>query len=1107
MKTQRLRTVHKRMALSFCFLFLIIFCAIITGLTYSAFSARAQASGRITFITHKVSIVASGNGTVNINEFQAISNATLSVNGDNLIYLGINKVVATPNTGYQTEWQNVPNVPVTQDVTITAKFNPITYNITYDLAGGKPPAIANPTTYNIETETFTLNNPTRTGYTFAGWTGSNGNTPQTTVTINVGSMGDKSYTANWQINEVYFNNQTLNEGTYGTDYTSNAFSPATSGSGSFTYSIISGAPNGASIDSANRTISFTNTTNVGTYSVVVRASDNTFGIYKDATMTIVINKASSSITLSQDSIEIVNQTYSTVEINSIVGDGEFLLLQNDLSIAAVTLSDNTITIRGYNCGVTTAVFKLSESLNYYETSKVLNIRVVRPAITFNSSTYTIKTVDNVPIIDNTITLYPEYGTYELYDAEIDGNQVHVPTVSSLDGYTFSGWYDESIDGRLMIRGAESGMYAGDSRSYPSTYDIKADITLYAHCKAFSEYNYPVTFYYWKVDPNNPDDINLNSCKLVGSGYVKYSSTGYFNPSGSMNSIIGDGCEFLSYDSSKTILFDGTSIVDVFVLANTTYTITWIDVDGNVIETDDNVYSGDNIKFNSFDKISGNANFIEYFPKIDQTVRFSRTYMVLCPEDDKCIIRLEYDPTSTSLDSSSVISAAQGATHTGIYLYDASTDMHYYVVNVANTDTYTAQLILNDQMDNSIQSALISAYAYNDANSKTPILENVDFRSDQGAITYPVANFLTSGDATKSGTSVVLNLYFNITSTYTSFKFIDITIKTTQSTGCVLEGTDITLANGQTKKVEDIGYDDLILTWNSKEGKYDKSYANWLEKETITGTYMLVTFEDSSQLKVYNDHSIFSVTHNKFINMQNKDLFRVGTRVFKHKTDANGNVVCDEFGNIISTETTVKSIEYISETFNVYFVLTNNYYNSFSNGFLTGTGDKDADFCNIFDFDENMKWKEDTYNDYVATEDFFTYEDVDFIPQFMYHTLNAKYTKYLVLSGKMSYEEIKEHCLQILASPFKPYHTMLDENGNEVIGWYITTSEEWDNLFNEDYQKKQYALGSTYTFTAPTKVVEGKTFKGWTIANSDGTLYQVGDTITVWGSMHMEAVWE
>ena len=80
------------------------------------------------------------------------------------------------------------------NVTISASWNVINYTITYNLNGG---SANNPTSYNIDTTTFTLTNPTKTGYTFNGWTGSNGSSPQTSVTISKGSQGDKTYTANW----------------------------------------------------------------------------------------------------------------------------------------------------------------------------------------------------------------------------------------------------------------------------------------------------------------------------------------------------------------------------------------------------------------------------------------------------------------------------------------------------------------------------------------------------------------------------------------------------------------------------------------------------------------------------------------------------------------------------------------------------------------------------------------------------------------------------------------------------------------------------------------------------------------------------------------------
>ena len=79
----------------------------------------------------------------------------------------------------------------------TANWEIITYNISYDLGGGSTSSLTK--TYNVESNTITLPTPTRTGYTFLGWSGSNGNTPSTSVSISKGSTGDKSYTANWKV--------------------------------------------------------------------------------------------------------------------------------------------------------------------------------------------------------------------------------------------------------------------------------------------------------------------------------------------------------------------------------------------------------------------------------------------------------------------------------------------------------------------------------------------------------------------------------------------------------------------------------------------------------------------------------------------------------------------------------------------------------------------------------------------------------------------------------------------------------------------------------------------------------------------------------------------
>ena len=82
--------------------------------------------------------------------------------------------------------------------TLYVKWEATPYNISYNYNGGTNPG--NPATYNTNTNTFKLKNPTKIGYTFKGWTGSNGRTPQTSVSISKGSTGNKSYTANWTRN-------------------------------------------------------------------------------------------------------------------------------------------------------------------------------------------------------------------------------------------------------------------------------------------------------------------------------------------------------------------------------------------------------------------------------------------------------------------------------------------------------------------------------------------------------------------------------------------------------------------------------------------------------------------------------------------------------------------------------------------------------------------------------------------------------------------------------------------------------------------------------------------------------------------------------------------
>ena len=100
-----------------------------------------------------------------------------------------------------TEPQKIIEIPQgsTGDRTYTANWQVIEYTIITLLEGGNAGS-SEVYFYTVE-QTVTLPTPTRTGYTFLGWTGEGITTPQPNVTIPKGSTGDKTYIENWELTE------------------------------------------------------------------------------------------------------------------------------------------------------------------------------------------------------------------------------------------------------------------------------------------------------------------------------------------------------------------------------------------------------------------------------------------------------------------------------------------------------------------------------------------------------------------------------------------------------------------------------------------------------------------------------------------------------------------------------------------------------------------------------------------------------------------------------------------------------------------------------------------------------------------------------------------
>ena len=89
------------------------------------------------------------------------------------------------------------NTPLTESMTLVAKWELIEYTITYKLDGGT--VVGAPESYNIHSETFTLPTPTKEHYLFLGWTYAGQSTPVRTVTVESGEIGNRTFTACFRI--------------------------------------------------------------------------------------------------------------------------------------------------------------------------------------------------------------------------------------------------------------------------------------------------------------------------------------------------------------------------------------------------------------------------------------------------------------------------------------------------------------------------------------------------------------------------------------------------------------------------------------------------------------------------------------------------------------------------------------------------------------------------------------------------------------------------------------------------------------------------------------------------------------------------------------------
>ena len=134
--------------------------------------------------------------------------------------------------------------------------------------------------------------------------------------------------------------------------------------------------------------------------------------------------------------------------------------------------------------------------------------------------------------------------------------------------------------------------------------------------------------------------------------------------------------------------------------------------------------------------------------------------------------------------------------------------------------------------------------------------------------------------------------------------------------CLVEGTQVTMADGTHKAIEDIQHGELVRVWNFDLGEFSEAQPLWIKVAEETTGYDVYTFSDGTKLRTVGHH-VFNKEAGAFTKLQYAET-PVGTTTFNERGE----------------EVTLLSKECVDETTRYYNVWTQYHLNLFADGILT-----------------------------------------------------------------------------------------------------------------------------------------------------------------------------
>lgn len=318
---------------------------------------------------------------------------------------------------------------------------------------------------------------------------------------------------------------------------------------------------------------------------------------------------------------------------------------------------------------------------------------------------------------------------------------------------------------------------------------------------------------------------------------------------------------------------------------------------------------------------------------------------------------------------------------------------------------------------------------------------------------------------------------------------------TTSQPCFVEGSLITLADGSTKPVEEITYDDLLLVWDFNRGTYSAAYPVWITRQLTTEKYYRITFNDGTVFENVVAHRLYSTDEDYFVKCVDALRSQVGHNFFAVDTDSNGQTQYDG-DEILFTEKEMVSIEIVYETAYYYNLVTGYTMNVFVDSILTSCGMNNlygtftdetiVDGKVTSGMTYNLELMEERQN---GTDTLYEYSELD-VPQSFFYGYRLAEQK-----GVREIDDINQYVQNNIDTM-----RAIEQSSSGKNLWAVSTSD--DDVLADDYVITKVEEGSTYTLPQP-KVTTN--FAGWYNV-TDGKIYQAGEQVIIRMGTYFEAVY-